>query len=359
MIAAIVQNTKFNSKGIAHDVLKQSLGDGLLFSSQEKWFARRRAITPTFHFKILEEFFEVFKKHSENLMEEIDKKVGQGYFDIMPIITDTLINTLCETAMGCDESLSNKNYIEAVPKLLDSSITKLVKPEYFFNIIFYFSKLRKKIIRHSNAMRDFTTQVISKRRKELENRLLHEENLANHDDDDVGIKKKACLLDVLLRSTINNKPLSNDDISEEVDNFMFAGQETTTNAICFTLYLIAKHENVQQKIYEEIEEVIGDEELTFKSLSKFNYLELVIKESLRLFPPVPLLSRKIHEEVEVDGCIFPANTNFVLLLYRLFRNPKIYEKPNDFIPERFESSDKYSFSYIPFSAVSEIISYIL
>lgn len=110
-------------------------------------------------------------------------------------------------------------------------------------------------------------------------------------------------MDILLDSTIDGEKLSDNDIQEETDNFMFAGHDTTTSGINFLLYNLAKHQDIQQKVYEEIIDVLGSDptsELSVKDLNSFKYFELVIKESLRMFSPVPMMGRFIREDIEVS-----------------------------------------------------------
>lgn len=101
-IEMILTNTKFITKSSQYSFLNSSLGDGLLFSTNQKWFSRRRAITPTFHFKILEQFFEVFIKHNQALMKKIEAKANEQIFDIFPLVTASVMNALCgETKNNC------------------------------------------------------------------------------------------------------------------------------------------------------------------------------------------------------------------------------------------------------------------
>jgi cytochrome P450 family 4 len=91
----ILTSTKFLSKSNSYNFLSKYLGDGLLFSTNQKWFNRRRIITPTFHFKILEQFFEVFVKQSQMLVEQIEKKsMDEEYFDIFPIVGLSILKSL-------------------------------------------------------------------------------------------------------------------------------------------------------------------------------------------------------------------------------------------------------------------------
>ena len=110
------------------------------------------------------------------------------------------------------------------------------------------------------------------------------------------------LLDVLLQSTVEGQPLSNEDIREEVDTFMFEGHDTTTSAVSFVLYLIARHPRVQQKLVEEIHKVIGRDKhkpVGSSELQQLKYLDCVIKETLRLYPSVPQVGREITEDVQL------------------------------------------------------------
>lgn len=143
--------------------------------------------------------------------------------------------------------------------------------------------------------------MIKKRRAELA--ACGEVKSANVEEDEVGAKKKMAFLDVLLQATVDNETLSDKDIREEVDTFAFAGHDTTTSAMTFCCYTLAKHPEVQQKVFDEIRNVIGDDketEITLQDLNNLNYLELVIKETLRMFPPVAVFARKILEDVTIS-----------------------------------------------------------
>lgn len=346
----ILTSTKFLSKSSQYGFLNSSLGEGLLFSTNQKWFSRRRIITPTFHFKILEQFFEVFIKHNQVLLDKIGQKANGKIFDIFPLVTASVMNALCETAMGCEMKAEDYEYLDAVKNLGYHVAERFLTPWQRIDFLFNLTSSKRKQDQLAKIMHEFTTKIITDRRSKLS--LENSENLENLDDDDVGLKKKMCLLDVLLQSTVDGKPLSNADIQEEVDTFTFAGHDTTTNTICFTLFTISKFPEVQKKLNEEIEHVIGDGEVTFKIINELKYLDLVIKETMRLYPPVPIIARRLHEEVDFGDFIAPANANYNLMFYTLFKNPDIYENPEEFIPERFLESENSPYAFIPFSAVS-------
>lgn len=180
---------------------------------------------------------------------------------------------------------------------------RMFNPFMAIDLIFRFSKYHSQMEQSLEIVREFNNVIITKRRKELaSNKTVLEPNPG--DFDDFNIKKKMALMDILLQSEINGEPLSDEDIRDEVNTFMFAGHDTISSAMVFLLFNVAKHENVQQKLFAEIDAVFPkhrkDEEITFGKLAELHYMDLVIKESLRMYPPVPMFGRETQEEMVVS-----------------------------------------------------------
>ncbi|XP_055923179.1 cytochrome P450 4d2-like [Eupeodes corollae] len=363
-VEVILNSSKHITKNSLYDMLVGWLGYGLLISTGQKWHSRRKAITPTFHFKILEQFVEVFDEQGKELIEAIkDKADGKTAFNIYPFICRMALDIIAETSMGTKVNAQknpNFGYVRAVTDITALFSKRLLKAWYRLDLPFRLLEpsLYKKQMETIQKMHDFTENVIRTRREALEKEI-SEGKLKNQveSNEDLGISKKMALLDVLLQSTIDGKPLSNEDIREEVDTFMFEGHDTTTSAISFTLFLVSRHPEVQRKAFEEIHDVIGDDtskSITLHDLNNLRYLECVIKEGLRLYPPVPLIGRRFQEDVEINGKMIPGGTDFTIGIYVILRDGEYFTKPNEFIPERHltentaEKSNPYA--YIPFSA---------
>lgn len=114
-------------------------------------------------------------------------------------------------------------------------------------------------------------------------------------------KTRLAFLDLLLQATWpDGKPLSDADIRDEVTTFMFEGHDTTTSGLSHAIYLLSRHPEAQQKVYQEIQTVMGERTtLTMADLQEFKYLECVIKETLRLYPSVPSISRFVEEDFQM------------------------------------------------------------
>lgn len=299
-VEALLASQTLIEKAGEYDFMKEWLGTGLLISTGRKWHARRKVITPAFHFQILEQFVDVFDKHSAIFVDNL-RQFGEQEVDVFPFITLCALDIICETSMGVEinaQTNSESVYVKAV-KAVSSIITIrhynfLLRSNWLFRLSPYYYRQKKFL----KILHGFTDSVIVTRRDELTKKLLDRAKADEPENDD-GCKKKMALLDVLLQSTINGKPLSNMDIREEVDTFMFEGHDTTTSGIAFCLYCLAKYPEIQQNTFNEIRNVIGDDvekETTLKELNDLNYLELVIKETLRIFPSVPFYGRKIRKD---------------------------------------------------------------
>ncbi|XP_037915759.1 cytochrome P450 4d2-like isoform X2 [Hermetia illucens] len=199
-------------------------------------------------------------------------------------------------------------------------------------------------------LHSFTDNVIIKRR----NALLRKQK--PEDEVDLDARKRAVLLDVLLQSAINGKPLTNADIREEVDTFIFGGHDTAATTVSFALYCLSRHPEVQSQAFQEICEVIGTDKnkpVTYKDLQNLKYLECIIKETLRLYPSGPVIGRQALEDSKIGEYSIPADTNIVVPIYFMLRNPSSFPDPDKFNPDRFlvDSVGKINpYCFIPFSA---------
>uniref|UniRef100_A0A182S5C1 Uncharacterized protein n=1 Tax=Anopheles funestus TaxID=62324 RepID=A0A182S5C1_ANOFN len=357
-IEVILSSNKYIDKSIEYDFVRPWLGDGLLTSTGRKWHTHRKVITPTFHFKILEQFVEIFDHQSNTFVQVLGTHAKTGNtFDIFRPVTLCALDVICETAMGTKVNAqlnTESEYVQAVKE-----ITNLVQIRLFNFLIRYeffyrFSSNRRKQLEALKVLHGYTDSVIKNRRKELQT---GNSNELDVNENDLGIKKKMAFLDMLLQSKIDGQPLTDLEIREEVDTFMFEGHDTTTSAISFLLQNLAKHPEIQQKVFDEIRNIVGDDRtrpVTLAMLNDMHYLDLVIKETLRLYPSVPMFGRKIMEDAEINGKIFPAGSNAIILPFFLGRNPEFFPNPEKFDPERFNvetSAEKTNpYQYVPFSA---------
>jgi len=201
-------------------------------------------------------------------------------------------------------------------------------------------------------LKDFTRKVIVERSVELEKTLLQTHPV---DENKNKKPKRLAFLDLLLSMKEEHK-LTTEDISEEVDTFMFAGHDTTATSISWAVYCIGSHPEVQRKVLEEMQSIFGDSnrDPTADDLKEMRYLDCAIKESMRLFTPVPWIGRQVSEEFVIGKYTMPKGSNVNVLPYYIHRDKSVYgEDAEEFRPERFQTEEiagRNPYAYVPFSA---------
>ncbi|XP_019875047.2 cytochrome P450 4d2-like [Aethina tumida] len=341
------------TKSSTFDLLKVWLGEGVLVQGGSVWKKTRRMLTPSFHFKILENFMTTFNQSSTNLVKKLDEVAGKPSVDIYKLVTLHTLDVICETSMGfklnaLDESSENEyvKWNSKMLKLLSERVFSVWKMNEFLFTTFASSRdvYRKAI----EVTQNLSRTVIQNRLKKLE----EEGGKINLPEDEIGIKSKVALIDTLVNPANNLTP---EQIRSEIDTFMFAGHDTTASSISFTLYEIARHPDIQQKLYEEIVSVIGldDVEMTTSQLHDLKYMEMVIKESLRVHSPIIMVERCLTEPFEIGNITYPTGTILTPFLYAMHMDKNLYPDPYKFDPERFSPDNcakRHKFAFVPFSA---------
>jgi len=144
---------------------------------------------------------------------------------------------------------------------------------------------------------------------------------------------------------------SDQDLLDELLTMMFAGYDTTSLMLTYTLYLLDLNRDCELKLHQEAVEVLGDRMPGYDDIGKLKYTQCVLKESLRLIPPAPVTTRTTQDDLEIDGHIIPKNANVFLPIYHIHTHPINWpDEPLKFKPERFADIDSYNpYAFLPFS----------
>uniref|UniRef100_A0A2A4JM80 Cytochrome P450 n=1 Tax=Heliothis virescens TaxID=7102 RepID=A0A2A4JM80_HELVI len=371
------------------------LGEGLLISSGEKWRSHRKMIAPTFHINILKSFVDVFNENSKNVVEKLRPEIGKT-FDVHDHMSGVTVDILLETAMGITKKTQDKSsfdYAMAVMKMCDIIHQRHYK--FWLRLDFMFKlhplfktqqklldiihgltnkviSLKKKIYQENKAkgiipptLQELTEgkksgDVLANTSKTLSDTVFkgYRDDLDFNDENDVGEKKRLAFLDLMLESAQNGtNNITDHEIKEEVDTIMFEGHDTTAAGSSFVLCLLGLHQDVQRRVYDELYEIFGDSDrpATFNDTLQMKYLERVILETLRMYPPVPIIARELKRDAKIvtNNYTLPAGATVVVCTYGIHRHPQHYKDPDTFNPDNFlpeNMANRHYYSYIPFSA---------
>ncbi|CEF69902.1 Cytochrome P450 4V2 [Strongyloides ratti] len=332
------------SKGSMYEFFSDLLGEGLITSDGEKWKERRKLITPTFHFNMLKTYLNIFNNESKIMVKNIENFASnKEEVDVINYSKKLTLDIICEAAMGVKLNAQNdsKNfYLEASHNLTELFLNFFVNSFNRFSLFYNLFGDGIEKNRNIKIMNKFTNNVIKQKSIEF----MKNNNLP---------KDNTFLSNLLILK--NEKNLSDEDIREEVNTFMFAGHDTTATLISFLWWALACHQDIQENVYQEIYSIFGKEERDVEpeDLPKLDYLDMVIKETLRMYIIIPLYGRLLKNEIKVCDYIIPKGTDIIFCSMHTNFNPKIFPNPHKFDPCRFlpENSTKRSpYDFTPFSA---------
>lgn len=144
--------------------------------------------------------------------------------------------------------------------------------------------------------------------------------------------------------------LDEDELVGHTGVIFAAGHETSTNALAWTLLLLAEHPDVAADVCDELALVLRGEPPTVADLARLPLLDAVVKESLRVLPPVPLHPRVVAEDHELAGFSLPRRTELMLSIFHMHHDPDVFREPRRFMPSRWSTIKPTTFEYNPFSA---------
>jgi cytochrome P450 family 4 len=331
-----------------------------------------------------------------NSRETVNKlrKMGSAELDIHNFMSECTVEILLETAMGVSKKTQKKSgfeYAEAVMKMCDILHMRHTHLWLLPDIIFNFTKYAKQQVNLLDLIHGLTNNVLAKKKDEYLKRKSQQKEIPDIpvsteeivetpeveevpygnsfgqsaglkddldvDDDGIGEKKRMAFLDLLIECAENGVVLSDEEVREQVDTIMFEGHDTTAAGSSFFLCLMGAHPDVQEKVIEELYSIFGDSDrpVTFQDTLQMKYMERCIMETLRMYPPVPVISRQINENVKLASrdITLPVGASIIIATFKMHRNPDVFPNPDVFNPDNFlpeKSASRHYYAYVPFSA---------
>ena len=156
--------------------------------------------------------------------------------------------------------------------------------------------------------------------------------------------------------------LTDDEIMAQALTFLLAGYDTTANALSYVTYLLALHPDIQEKLYKEVKVKFQDDTFLnlqmYEKMQTLNYLDQVLSEALRMFPPAYFVFRNAKKDFYMNGACLPSSVEIMVPIYAIHHNPEFWNSPDTFDPERFSSdlkSDRHPCIYLPFGVWSKAL----
>lgn len=347
--AQVVLENCLDKDGV-YRFLRPWLGNGLFVAPLNLWKCHRKVLLPVFNNKIVEEYLGVISEQANVLVDRLKERIDGGKFDVLKYITACTLDIVFETALGKRMDVQHSPdtpYLRArntVMSILNMRLFKVwLQPDCLFNLTPYAKEQRDNI----ELTHKFTDEVVIKKRMDYEKN--KSSSLTN-----IQSGKMRAVLDLLFGREIE---FTNEQLREHIDSITIAGNDTTALVIAYTLVLLGIHQDSQEKALLEQKEIFGDslQGATKDDLNKMQYLERVIKESMRIYTVVPIIARNVDKDVHLphSGVTLPAGTGAVVGSFAIHRSEAVWgPSVNEYDPDRFlseRSSTRHPASFLPFS----------
>ncbi|CAG7829573.1 unnamed protein product [Allacma fusca] len=333
------------------------LGSSMFYAKGQKYFNMRKMILPAMSSKIIERTAFAANQHSRTLVNILKDRELKGispeiHWLFILISLDITFDFSIGKSMGCLQNLEHE-YAVAIHNetmhLFERIFTPWLWPEFLWKI----SPLGRREKTNRNILHAYIDKIVQNRKKEIA-----AQNAGSMEETQLKEKGHLNFIDLLIREQQRGQyGITDKYIRDEINASMFAGHETVSSCLTWTIYLLCTNPEAQTKLHLELDEAFGSDknrDLQFSELSQLKFLDCCIKESLRLYPSGPMYVRAIEKDLELDkDTTIPGGINVIITPWLTHRLPEFFPEPDKFIPDRFSPENynqKHPFAYIPFSA---------
>ncbi|XP_054815421.1 cytochrome P450 72A397-like isoform X2 [Prosopis cineraria] len=327
--------------------LLKLLASGLASHEGDKWAKHRRIINPAFNVEKLKIMLSTFYVSFSDLVYTWEKMLssdGSCEMDVWPFLQNVTCDVISRTAFGSSYE-EGKRIFELLKEQAELAI-KLFFKVFIPGYRFLPTSESKRMKKNDRDIRTSLMDIINKREKAME----------------AGEAPKDDLLGILLdsnRKEIQEQGNSKDDgitiqdVIEECKLFYFAGQETTSVLLVWTMVLLSKYPDWQKRAREEVLQVFGYQKPDFDGLNRLKIVTMILYEVLRLYPPVAMLTRTVTRDMKLGHLTIPTGVHLSLPIGLVQHECELWgDDAKEFKPERFSDgvlkATKGQVSFFPF-----------
>lgn len=312
--------------------LNPFLGQGLLSREGEFWQKERKIIQPTFHRERISTFAESMTQSTEELLQKWESYIDtKETIDLLPEMMRLTLEILGKTLINVN--LSNE------ADLIRNSITIIIS---------HINQQARSLLSLPNWIPTSANRRFFKALKtfdELIYNMIKQRRLSKSDHGDM----LSMLMNVQDAET--GEKMSDQQLRDELITFIFAGHDTTANAMSWICYLLAKHSDIKEKLSQDLKEVLKGDTPRLEDLPKLSLTDRVIKESMRLYPPAWFTGRTALQEDKIGDYLIPMNATLMPCFYLTHHREDFWKDAEKFDPDRFLPeifSHQHRYAYIPF-----------
>lgn len=319
----------YGKPDLAGDAVAELLGTGLLLSERELWRERRSLVQPAFDHERIVRHARTMTDHAKRLYETWNAgEVHDVHVEMAQLTVNIIVDVMFGTSLDHGTIRRVQKALEPLGARFEPDPTRFLVPEWV----------------PTKENREFRDGVATLER--VLDDVIRERRATGLDPDAED------MLSILLRAR-DKGTVSGADVRDELMTMLLAGHDTTALVLTYTWYLLAEHPEADARLADELDRVLGGEAPTVGDVRALKYTDRVLKESMRLYPPVYALFRQPHEAVELGGYRIPRGSPLMLPQWAVHRDPRYYDHPDEFDPDRWSRervAARPTYAYFPFGA---------
>jgi cytochrome P450 len=325
----LVRNPGNFLKSRDYAALRYILGNGLLTSEGAFWQAQRQLIQPAFRHENIAVYAQIMANSAATALARWqDGEIRDLHHEMADLTLDVVAKSLFGSKVAHDSKFIGTEIAAVMERFLSQATLSFLLPDRF--------PLPKspRLLRSRKRLNRVIAEIIRDRRAS-------------------STPANDLLQTLLAAQDEHGMRMTDEQLRDEIMTLFLAGHETTANALTWTWYLLAQNPEAEQALDYELSSVLAGRPPVLADLPRIPYAEMVIKESMRLFPPAWGIGRRAIHEFELDGYRIPAGTNIFIMQWLTHRDPRFFPEPERFDPERWREDPIRRgriprFAYFPF-----------
>ncbi|XP_025103422.1 cytochrome P450 3A5-like [Pomacea canaliculata] len=314
------------------DTFPPVVDKGLFFTGGSTWKRLHRLMTPTFTVGKLKNMSHFMDRCAKILKDNLREKTNhKEVIDTNDVFGAFTMDVVAGTAFGLETNSQTQPaepFVKSMKNMFHKMSGRRTQLLLFVGMFPFMSPLIRRLGKgiftgeESDFLVNSVYRMVDERRQAIED------------------KKRTDFLQLLVNAEdtgldVAQKRMTREEVAGQGFVILIGSYETTTTTLQYLTYNLAKNQDVQQRVYEEMRDELGDEDPTYDNVGRLKYLDTVIQETLRVFPPVPLITRKALESRTIKGVTIPAGMGVGIPIYSIMHDPDYFDDPEEFRPERF------------------------
>lgn len=326
LISEVLSKDRSCIKDYSYRALKDVFGEGLLLSHGDSWKTHRKLMQWAFSSDRLNRYSQQIVAHTDLMLQNWQLEE----YDMQREMSLLTVEIIMQAMFGIDATQSAATIVDALNAIM---LQYYHRSENFYILPNWLPTPENgRADRAKKKLDELVYKIIEQRRK------------LPQDD----------LLSMLIQNEVE---LSDKQLRDEVITLLIAGHETTTNALTWTLMLLARHPEIEAKLVAEVNSVLGKRLPTIEDRSRLKYTEMVLKESMRLYPPAWILGRELTRNCTIGGYNFSSGTVIYFSQWAVHRDARWFDNPEQFNPDRWQDNLEQRLphcAYFPFGAGARV-----